>query len=100
MEGFLVQMALDIGHSAKNLKKKVIAAGKEFPQMRGYGERTQRDFRTLVKNHHNNPELILYVIMTIASRPNIFLLLMQKLLPISLKYLTTMHSKLNTSMVE
>jgi len=50
---------LDIGHSAKNLKKKVIAAGKDFPEMRGFGERTQRDFQTLVKNHHTNPEVIL-----------------------------------------
>jgi len=58
MEGFLVRMALDIGHSAKNLKQKVIVGGKEMPQLRGFGERTQRDFRTLVKNHHDSPETL------------------------------------------
>jgi len=58
---------LDIGHSAKNLKIKVITAAKEYPQMKGFGERSQRDFRTLVKNHHNNPELMIFVIMTASS---------------------------------
>jgi len=56
MEGFLVRIALDIGHAAKNIKKKIIDSGKEFPQLRGFGERSQRDFRTLVTTHRNNPD--------------------------------------------
>jgi len=75
---------LDIGHSAKN------------PQMRGFGERSQRDFRTLVKNHHNNPELMIFVITTTSSC-DMFQLLTKGLQPILKKSLTIMHNEQSTS---
>jgi len=52
----IVVNVLDIGHAAKNLKKKVIAEGKEHSQMKGFGERCQRDFRTLIQVHYQDPD--------------------------------------------
>lgn len=51
---------LDIGHAAKNLKKKVITASKEdgCSQLKGFGERTQRDFRTLVRTHFDDTKTL------------------------------------------
>jgi len=49
---------LDVGHAAKNLKKKVIALAKSHPEIKGFGERVQRDFRSIVKKYLGQPEKI------------------------------------------
>jgi len=60
---------LDIGHAAKNIKKKIIEAGRntEYHQLRGFGERMQRDFRFLVKKYHKDPKILSYQIMNMAD---------------------------------
>jgi uncharacterized protein with HEPN domain len=60
---------LDVGHAAKNLKKRIIESSHQerFAQLRGFGERVQRDFRTILKTWKGSPEMIKMKILNMAK---------------------------------
>jgi len=47
---------LDVGHAAKNFNKKVIELGKEYPDLKGWGERAKRRFQDLAYSANGDVE--------------------------------------------